>query len=142
MSLRWRMPESKVDGTIIIGSADEAVQRSLTELITLDFGKNVLKVSETSDLLLEILDKRVDLTIIDVNLKGLPITKTIQILKKCRPRVPVIVISDDYSVETGRGIMEQGVFYYMYKPLELDSFREIVDSALRKRAREEAQERR
>jgi len=136
------MLESRVDGTIVIGSADSEIHRTLGDIITSDFRKNVLSVTETSDLLLEILDKRVDLTIIDVNLKGLPTTKAIQILKKCRPRMPVVVISDDYTVATGSSIMELGVFYYMYKPIDLDSFKEIVDSALRKKARDEAQERR
>ena len=130
------MPDRKAGGKVIIGSAEEGVQRSLKRLVAGGFGRSVISVKETSDLLLEILDKQVELTIIDVNLQGLPITKTIQIVKKCRPGIPVIVISDDYSVATGSSIACQGVFYYMYKPLDLESFKEIVRSALKKLARE------
>jgi len=136
------MPEGNMDGTILIGSSDAETQRTLKDFILKGFGRKVLQVTESSDFLLEILDKRVDLTIIDVNLNGLPIAKTVQILKKCRPRVPVIVISDDYSVATGSSIMEHGVFYYMYKPLDMERLGDIVDSALKKRAREESEERR
>lgn len=128
--------------SILIGSSDRAALTALDSFITDNFDAKVVSVAETSDFLLEILDKRVDLTIIDVDLAGLPTAKTIQIFKKCRPRVPVIVISDDYSVETGSRIMEQGVFYYLYKPLEYDRLKEIVQSALNKRAREESDERR
>jgi len=136
------MPLGNDRGTILIGSSDSALLGMLEGLVSDNFGNKVVCVNETSDFLLEILDKRVDLTIIDVNLSGLPTAKTIQIFKKCRPRIPVIVISDDYSVETGSSIMEHGVFYYLYKPIEPDSLREIVQSALNKRAREEAEERR
>jgi len=125
------------NGSILIGSSDRDLLEGLDGFISANFGRKVVCVDETSDFLLEILDKRVDLTIIDVNLNGLPAAKTIQIFKKCRPRVPVIVISDDYSVETGSSIMEHGIFYYLYKPLNKDNLREIVQSALNKRAREE-----
>ena len=91
---------------------------------------------------LEAIDRQVELAIIDTNIKGLPLTKVLQILRKCRPRVPVIVVSGDYTVETGSRIMEQGVFYYTYKPLDMSSFKEIIESALKKRAKEQEQERR
>lgn len=135
---------SKVNdaGSILIGSSDRDLLDTLGSFIADNFGKNVVSVGETSDFLLEILDKRVDLTIIDVGLTGLSTAKTIQIFKKSRPGVPVIVISDDYSVETGSRIMEQGVFYYLYKPLELDRLKEIVQSALNKLAKEVSDERR
>lgn len=132
------MPRGDDGGTIIVGSSDKELLGQLKGFFAENFDKKVVYVQETSDFLLEILDKRVDLTIIDVNLSGLPTAKTIQIFKKCRPRVPVIVVSDDYSVETGSSIMEHGIFYYLYKPLETDQLREIVQSALNKRAREEA----
>ena len=133
------MPKVLTDGAILIGSSEDELKQALADFITVNFGKRVLLVAESSDLLLEAIDKDVELAIVDTNLKGLSVAKTIQIMKKCRPRVPVIVISDDYSVATGSRIMEQGVFYYMYKPVDMDSFREIVESALKKRAREEAE---
>ncbi len=134
--------DATLKGTILLGCPDKDAQSVLSEFIERNLDQRVLCVSETSDLLLEVLDKQVCLTIIDINLKGLPITKTIQIVKKCRPRVPVVVLSDDYSVATGSRIMEHGVFYYMYKPLDMESFKEIVISALKKHAREESLERR
>ena len=129
-------------GLILIGSSDRDAVEALSALITREYGKTPVTLAESSDILLEILDKRVDLTIIDTSLGGLSVAKTIQIIRKVRPKTPVIVISDDYSVKTGGKIMEQGVFYYMYKPLDMTSVKEIIDSALRKLARETAEERR
>ena len=136
------MPTGGASGVILIGSSDKNLQQNLAELLAENFDAKVLCVRESSDFLLEILDKNVMLTIIDINLIGLPVAKTIQILKKCRPRIPVIVLSDDYTVATGSSIMEQGIFYYMYKPLEADRFKEIVRSALNKHAKDEIEERR
>lgn len=129
-------------GAILIGSSERELKDSLGAYISGTFGKRVLGVDDTADLLLQVINKDLDLAIIDTNLKGLPVAKTVQIIKNCRPYVPVIIISEDYSVSTGSRIMEQGVFYYMYKPVDMENLREIVDSALRKRAKEEAQERR
>lgn len=136
------MPKEDDAGIILVGSSDKAMISALEGFLAENFGKKVISVKETSDLLLEILDKRIDLTIIDVALSGLPTAQTIQIFKKKKPAVPVIVITDDYSVETGSRIAEQGVFYYLYKPLELNLLKDIVQSALKKRAREESYERR
>ena len=136
------MPTGSSAGAILVGSSEEALKDSLSVFINDNFNRTVLGVSETSDLLLETIDRELDLAIIDTNLKGLPIAKTIQIIKKCRPRVPVIVISDDYTVATGSRIMEQGIFYYLYKPVDMGSLKELIESALKKRAKEEAEERR
>ena len=136
------MARGNSPGVILIGSAETAVKNSLSELLSITFGRESVCVGETSDLLLEAIDRQVELAIIDTNIKGLPLTKVLQILRKCRPRVPVIVVSGDYTVETGSRIMEQGVFYYTYKPLDMSSFKEIIESALKKRAKEQEQERR
>ena len=136
------MTRGNSPGVILIGSAETAVKNSLSELLSITFGRESVCVGETSDLLLEAIDRQVELAIIDTNIKGLPLTKVLQILRKCRPRVPVIVVSGDYTVETGSRIMEQGVFYYTYKPLDMSSFKEIIESALKKRAKEQEQERR
>ncbi|MBI5190078.1 MAG: response regulator [Nitrospirae bacterium] len=137
-----RIPVSDLTGTILIGSSEAETRDLLSGLIGGKLGKKATCVHETSDLLLEVLDKQVDLIIIDVDLAGLPIAKTIQIIRKCRPRVPVIALSGDYSVETGSSVMEQGVFYYMYKPIDMESLEEIIRSALKKLEREQSQERR
>jgi two-component system, NtrC family, nitrogen regulation response regulator GlnG len=129
-------------GVILIGSTETAIKSSLSELLSVSFGRESVCVGETSDLLLEAIDRQVELAIIDTNIKGLPLTKVLQILRKCRPRVPIIVVSGDYTVATGSRIMEQGVFYYTYKPLDMGSFKEIIESALKKRAKERELERR
>jgi DNA-binding NtrC family response regulator len=123
-------------GGVLVGSFDTAAVESMKGFITARYKREVTGVTETSELILEVIGRELDLVIIDTNLKGLPPAKTVQIVKRCRPSLPVIVISDDYTVATGSRIMEQGVFYYMYKPVEMDQLGELVERALLKRARE------
>ncbi|HLB25049.1 MAG TPA: response regulator [Nitrospirota bacterium] len=132
------MPKAGDGGAILVGSPEAAMRDELAKLVSEGLGRAVVGVSESSDLLLELIGRDVDLVILDTNLGGLPVADTVQIMKKCRPRVPVVVISDDYSVATGSRIMEQGVFYYMYKPVDMGSLLKIIESALKKRAREAA----
>ncbi len=48
-------------------------------------------------MLLKILDKDIDLAIIDENLAGMAGSKLIKIIKKSRPRIPLIIISSGNS---------------------------------------------
>ena len=123
-------------GGVLVGSFDTAAVESMKGFISAKYNREVTGVTETSELILEVIGRELDLVIIDTNLKGLPPAKTVQIVKRCRPSLPVIVISDDYTVATGSRIMEQGVFYYMYKPVEMDQLGELVERALLKRAKE------
>jgi len=136
------MPNGPVKGSVLIGSTDESVVAKLAELVRDGFGRDTVAVKDSSDFLLEALDKRIDLTIIDVALSGLPASRTISIFKKSRPTTPVIVLSDDYTVETGSSITKHGIFYYVYKPVDFVRLRDIIDSALKKSEREATHERR
>lgn len=123
-------------GGVLVGSFDAAAVESMKGFIAARYKREVTGVTEASELILEVIGRELDLVIIDTNLKGLHPAKTVQIVKRCRPSLPVIVISDDYTVATGSRIMEQGVFYYMYKPVEMEQLGELVERALLKRARE------
>ncbi len=123
-------------GGVLVGSYDTGAVETIKGFIAARYKREVTGVTEASELILEVIGRDLDLVILDTNLKGLPPAKTVQIVKKCRPRLPVIVISDDYTIDTGSRIMEQGVFYYMYKPVEMDKLCEVVERALMKRARE------
>src|SRR5512135_2120165 len=85
------MARATSPGVVLIGSAETAIMSSLSEMLSVSFGRESVCVGETSDLLLEAIDRQVELAIIDTNISGLPLTKVLQILRKCRPRIPVIV---------------------------------------------------
>ncbi len=88
-------------------------------------------VGNSGDLLLNILDKDVDLAIIDENLSGIVGSKLVEIIKKSRPRIPLIIISSADSKEELAKVLEQGVFYFIMKPVEGEELRQAVDSGLK-----------
>ncbi len=93
-------------------------------------GYKSIAVGRGSDALLSIAENNISLVILDTSIQDPSGPKTVEILRKMRPRLPVIVLSGDPSVETGRDILQHGVFYYFLKPLELEELDQIVKFAL------------
>lgn len=112
--------------TILIASSDTEVHTLMKKHLSQYAIKTVM---ESGDALLKIFKEGVDLIIIDTELKGIPGLKTVEILKSCCERVPLIVLSKNTSVKTGSKIMEQGIFYYLPKPLNPRELKKVVKSA-------------
>lgn len=94
-------------------------------------------VEDSSDAVLSILEGDVDLAILDLDMKGEFGLKTIDIIKKSKAEIPLVVISGDTSIATGRRVMEKGVFYYLLKPLNKREVKEVIRSALKCERRKE-----
>ncbi|CBE68038.1 MAG: response regulator [Candidatus Methylomirabilis oxygeniifera] len=83
-----------------------------------------------SDALLAVVEHDVALVILDLSIAEPSGSRTIEILRKIRPRLPVVVLSDDRSLETGRQVLQHGVFYYLLTPFDVDELDQIVRIAL------------
>lgn len=93
-------------------------------------GYQVIAVERGSDALLVVAEESVGLVILDISIQDPSGAKTVEILRKMRPRLPVIVLSGDHSVEAGRQILQHGVFYYFLKPFNPEELDQIVRLAL------------
>ena len=93
-------------------------------------GYQVIAVERGSDALLAVAEESVGLVILDISIQDPSGAKTVEILRKMRPRLPVIVLSGDHSVEAGRQILQHGVFYYFLKPFNPEELDQIVRLAL------------
>ncbi len=89
-----------------------------------------ITVERGSDALLSVAEGNFSLVILDISIQDPSGPKTVEILRKMWPRLPVIVLSGDPSVETGREILQHGVFYYFLKPLDFEELDQIVRVAL------------
>lgn len=116
--------------SILVVSSDpearEAIRRCLSEYTSC----SVKETAQSGEAVLWILEKEVDLIILDLQMEGLKGLTTLQILKRSRPKIPVVVISDSSSVEVGSQVMQQGVFYYLLKPIDDHELSEVIGSAL------------
>ena len=122
------MPETK---SILFAISDEGMKGQVFEVLDGIATYSLTWVGDSADLLLKILDKDIDLAIIDENLAGMAGSKLIQIIKKSRPRIPLIIISSGDSKEELARVLEQGVFYFIIKPINGEELIEAVDSGLK-----------
>ena len=122
------MPETK---SILFAGSDEGMKGQVAEVLDGIATYSLTWVGESGDLLLKILDKDIDLVIIDENLAGLAGSKLIKIIKKSRPRIPLIIISTGNSKEELARVLEQGVHYFILKPINGQELKEAVASGLK-----------
>ena len=122
------MPETK---SILFAISDEDMKGQVFEVLNGIATYSLTWVGDSGDLLLKILDKDIDLAIIDENLAGMAGSKLIKIIKKSRPRIPLIIISSGNSKEELARVLEQGVFYFIIKPINGQELKEAVASGLK-----------
>ena len=122
------MPETK---SILFAGSDEGMKEQVANVLNGITTYSLSWVAESGDLLLKILDKDIDLAIIDEELSGMAGSKLIQIIKKSRPRIPLIIISSGKSKEELARVLEQGVFYFIIKPINGEELKEAVASGLK-----------
>lgn len=122
------MPETK---SILFAGSDEGMKEQVADVLNGIATYSLSWVGDSGDLLLKILDKDIDLAIIDENIAGMAGSKLIKIIKKSRPRIPLIIISSGNSKEELARVLEQGVFYFIIKPINGEELKEAVDSGLK-----------
>ena len=114
---------------IIISCRDQKCLEGLREILA-ELNLEITAVESHADLLLEVLNRDYDTAIYGFdNAKGIGL-KIVKILKKIRPKVPLIVISDDPSSALGGKVLQEGVAYYALKPLNPEAMRNAVRNAL------------
>jgi len=122
------MPETK---SILLASTDENVKEQVFQALDEIETYSLIWVDNSGDLLINTLDKEIDLAVIDEKLDNMATSKLIEIVKKSRPRIPLIIISSDNSREELTRVLEHGIFYFIIKPINSGEFREAVESVLR-----------
>jgi len=122
--------------TIIVGTIDPNIEEVIGQnLDLLQF--NITFVRKSSKLLLAILDHDVDLMILDMDLPGPFGFEILPIIRKSRPRLPMIIISEDYTYNLRKIVAEQKINYQLIKPVdseEIDLVTETVQSLLYRKA--------
>ncbi len=122
------MPETK---SILAAISDDGLKGQVLAVLNGIAIYSMTWVGDSGDLLLKILDRDIDLAIIDGNLAGMVGSKLIKIIKKSRPRIPLIIISSGKSKEELARVLEQGVFYFIISPINGAELRQAVESALK-----------
>lgn len=122
------MPECR---SILFAASEEGVKEQVFQALNGIETYSLIWVGDSADLLIKILDADIDLAIIDMKLSGIAGSKVVEIIKKSRPRIPLIILTAGNSTETVARILEQGVFYFLVKPIASEELRSAVESALK-----------
>jgi len=114
---------------ILIATPEPSTKQQIFDWLSAQ-GYRAAAVERGSDVLLAVAEDNIRLVILDLSIQEPSGAKTVEILRKIRPRLPVIVLSGDHSIETGRQILQHGVFYYLLKPVDAKELDQVVQSAL------------
>ena len=110
-----------------IVSADANAVNQMTDILmkhdyTVTIEKSIIK------LISSMLEKEICLLILDLDPpQGLNID-SIDIVRKLRPRLPIIVLSVDNSLEMLKMLVQKGVFYTVFKPIQADEIEEVIQA--------------
>ncbi len=116
--------------TIVIGTFDYQVFENLNSKLA---GSNydVRFVQRGVKILLEILDHDVDLLILDLDLAGVMGVEVLPVIRRLRPRLPVILITEDMNARIRKMAAELGVTYQAYKPINTAQTEAIISATER-----------
>ena len=116
---------TRIDKSSIIVSSDPAVINLMTDILmqhdfTVTIEKSIIKFISS------ILEKEINLFILDLDSpEGLNFD-SIDIIQKLRPRLPIIVLLEDDSLETLKTLVQKGVFYSAIKPVQNEEIQEVI----------------
>lgn len=118
----------------VIVSEDSKVATQLTDILlkhdyTVTIEKSILKF------ICNILDKEINLLILEMDVPKTFILDSIEIIRKIRPRLPIIVVMADTSLDALKTMVQKGVFYTAIKPLQSEDLTEVIKALDRSETR-------
>ncbi|MBL7197396.1 MAG: response regulator [Candidatus Omnitrophica bacterium] len=117
--------------TILIADSDNAIKLSLSMFLTRE-GYKVQTAKIFSEVIQKVQNIGVDVLIMDVELSGIKGYEIVPILKKMDPKLPIIIMSNDSSLELAKKVRETEIFFYAIKPLDLEEIKLAVQDALKR----------
>ncbi len=115
---------------IVVGTIDFGVVEGLKQRLNgADY--EVRFIQKGISVLVEILDNDVDLLILDLELAGVMGVEILPVIRRLRPRLPVILITDDFTHRIRKIAAELGITYQAYKPMSQNETEAIITATER-----------
>ncbi|MEA3544310.1 MAG: response regulator [Thermodesulfobacteriota bacterium] len=109
---------------LLIANKNQEAQEQLASL----FDKNeyqVTKADSVANALEGIINKEIQVVVIDGHYDEQNVVKLIPLLKKCNRNISIILVSDEMPLELERRIRKEGIFYHALKTAGEDNHEEI-----------------
>ncbi|GEM_PF-2405861 len=114
---------------VLIVTPESSIRQQILSRVSAN-GYQTVAAERCCDALLTVIEQNVGLVIIDLSIEESAGVKTVEILRKIRPRLPLVVLSGDRSLEAGRQVLQYGVFYYLLKPFDIEELDQVVQIAM------------
>ncbi len=125
--------------TILIAYQDDFWVRSLSTFFH-GMGYRVEVAKVVSDVIRRVRTGKIRVVLLDDAIEGVKACDIVPLLKNISPRVQVIMISSEGSLNLVRRLRGAGIFYQAMKPTDLEEIRSAVECAFEKVERENIKE--
>ncbi|MBN2000295.1 response regulator [candidate division KSB1 bacterium] len=119
--------QSEEKERIVIGSIDYDVIRALGRRFNSDEYELVF-VQKGVNILHEILEKEVDMLILDLEISGTMNVEILPVIRRLRPKLPIVLITDDFTHQIRQVAAQLGVTYQAFKPMSDNETDAIVSA--------------
>lgn len=113
--------------SIFVVSSDPFVRNQLGQFL-MSRGHIVLFEHIGSKAILETLEQNIDIFILDLSPEDDSNWNVISIVKRTRPRLPIVVLSDNTSVDIVRKLSQAGIFYSAMKPVQIGEIEKVLEA--------------
>jgi len=125
--------------TILIAYQDDLWAKSLSTFFH-GIGYRVEVVRILSEMIRKVRNGNIDVVLLDDEIEGVRACDVVLLLKRINPRIQVIMISSEESLDLARRLRGAGIFYQAMKPVDLEEIRSAVGCAFEKIERENLRE--
>lgn len=115
--------------TGIIFSSDNAVVDTCFDCCS-EIGMGLVKQTEFTNFIFELQQDILDLIIFDSTNQYSECLKLVKIIRKIKPKSPLIVISDNIENIDGGKMYEEGIFHLAQKPIQKSIIKEIIHASI------------
>jgi len=110
---------------ILVADKDTAFLREVTEQFT-DAGYHVETTNSAVHVISNILEKQTPVVLLGSDFdKKINLLELVRLLKKCNRHLAVILVSDKSTLPLVKRIREEGIFYYVRRPVRPENINEV-----------------
>ncbi len=113
----------------IILSQDLEIIRLCDELGS-EIGMRIDHIRDLAEFLLALQEKDYEVALFDcIHMDDVSLN-WVKVVRKIRPKLPLIIFSDEVNQKTGGKIYEEGTFHLCIRPVQKKVFRQVLSAAI------------
>lgn len=109
---------------LLIADRDASARQQMAEFFS-KVGFPVIGVDSVEDVLRALLKKNPAVIVLGSDLDAVPLVQLVPLLRKCRPDLGIILVSDEATLSEMRRVRREGIFYHALKPVDDAGFEEL-----------------